>query len=51
MNLEYSGDNSRLKAEMQSVTFTPIEKSAEILYHWYQQNKSKLDINKLLVDK
>ena len=51
MNLEYSGDNSRLKSEMQKVTFTPMGKSTEILYHWYQQNKSKLDINKLLVDK
>ena len=51
MNLEYSGDNSRLRSEMRNLTFTPIEKSIAILYNWYEQNKSKLDINKLLVDK
>ncbi|HWA35546.1 MAG TPA: NAD(P)-dependent oxidoreductase [Cyclobacteriaceae bacterium] len=51
MNSEYSGDNSRLKLEIGNVNFTPLEKSVGLLYEWYRENKSKLDINKLLVDK
>lgn len=51
MGLEYSGDNSRVKAEIGSINLTPIEKSTELLYAWYKKNKNNLDINKLLVDK
>ena len=49
--LEYSGDNSRLRAEMGHLALTPLERSIEVLYHWYKRNKNSLDINKLLIDK
>jgi UDP-glucose 4-epimerase len=51
MNLEYSGDNARLKSEIGNVKFTPLEQSVSLLYDWYSQNKNRLDINKLLTDK
>lgn len=49
--LEYSGDNSRVKSEVEDLRLTPIENSIEILYEWYRKNKTNLDINKLLIDK
>lgn len=51
MGIEYSGDNSRLKAEMRNITFTSIEKGIEKLYRWYEANKPNLEIEKLLADK
>ena len=51
MGQEYSGDNFILKAEMRNVNFTPIERSIEMLYQWYERNKSTLEIRKLLKDK
>ncbi|HEY5824304.1 MAG TPA: NAD(P)-dependent oxidoreductase [Cyclobacteriaceae bacterium] len=51
MGLEYSGDNSRVKSEIGNLELTPIEKSVEKLYRWYEMNKGNLDINKLLIDK
>jgi UDP-glucose 4-epimerase len=51
MNLEYSGDNSLLKSEMKHLKLTPLEESIALLHNWYKQNKSSIDINKLLVDK
>ena len=44
---EYSGDNSRLRAEMPDFEFTPMEKSLRELYGWYTQSKSTIDRKKL----
>jgi GDP-L-fucose synthase len=49
--LEYSGDNSRLRLEIQNLKLTPIRKSIECLYDWYKGNEQNIDINKLLTDK
>jgi len=51
MGPEYSGDNSRLKAEFTGIAFTPIKKGIEKLYNYYDSNKLHLDRNKLLFDK
>lgn len=49
--LEYSGDNRRLRAEMPSLQFTPIDTAIEELFDWYAQNKQVLNKELLLVDK
>jgi GDP-L-fucose synthase len=51
MGVEYSGDNSRLRAEIPGLKFTPIEVAVKKLYSWYEDNKDKIDRNLLLVDK
>ena len=51
MGAEYSGDNSRLKAEFPGIAFTPLKKGIEKLYNYYNFNKPHLDRNKLLFDK
>ncbi|MBI5700629.1 NAD(P)-dependent oxidoreductase [Candidatus Saganbacteria bacterium] len=48
---EYSGDNSRLKTEIEGLKLTPIEESIRKLYDWYVENKSKIDKELLLFDK
>jgi len=49
--LEYSGDNSRLKNEINSIRFTEIDDAIKILYRWYNQNQQILNKEFLLVDK
>lgn len=49
--LEYSGENSLIKAEYSAYAMRPIEESVQQLYSWYCENKDKIDINNLLVDK
>ncbi|MBO5038733.1 MAG: NAD(P)-dependent oxidoreductase [Alphaproteobacteria bacterium] len=49
--LDYYGSNKRLKAELQSVAFTPINRSVEKLYAYYAANKNAIDKNLLLTDK
>ena len=51
IGLEYSGDNSRLSAEIRSLEFTPINQSIESLYTWYKENLKKIEKSLLLVDK
>jgi len=51
MGMEYSGDNSLLKKEVNDITFTPIENAVEMLYGWYDKNKSSLNKQLLLADK
>jgi len=51
MGLEYSGDNSRLKSEIPSVKFTPIDTAITELYAWYNQNKKNINKEFLLFDK
>jgi GDP-L-fucose synthase len=48
---EYSGDNSRLKSEIQNLKLTPIQNSIELLYSWYNDNRKNIDVSKLLIDK
>ena len=48
--LNYTGDNSRLKAEF-TIQFTPIKEAISKLYTYYERNKDQLDKNSLLVDK
>ena len=47
MGNEYSGDNSRLRAEMPGFKFTPMEQGLRELYGWYQQNTAAIDRKKL----
>ena len=47
MGNEYSGGNSRLRAEMPSFKFTPMEQSLRELYGWYGQNKETIDGKRL----
>lgn len=51
IGLEYSGSNQRLKQEIPGIKFTDIETGINKLYDWYQNNKDKIDKNKLLFDK
>jgi UDP-glucose 4-epimerase len=44
---EYSGDNSMLLNELDGFAFTPLEKSVEDLYRWYECNKHLIDKDKL----
>lgn len=49
--LNYSGSNARLKAEMPSITFTPLETAVKELFKYYEENRGLLDKNLLLHDK
>lgn len=51
LGVEYSGDNSRLKAEMPGFAFTPIEDGVRRLYDWYRTNPDRINVNALLLDK
>ena len=50
MGLEYSGDNSRLKAEMKDLTLTLLDQAITELYHWYEEHKGSLNKEVLLTD-
>lgn len=51
MGLEYSGDNSRLRNEIKSLTFSLLRDSIQSLTEWYQSRKNEININSLLIDK
>lgn len=51
LDLEYSGDNLRLKSVMSNYKPTPFEKSLPELYDWYSKNLNLIDRNLLLFDK
>jgi GDP-L-fucose synthase len=51
LGLEYSGSNSRLKAECDCYPQTPFIDSVTSLINWYKSIKPDLDVNLLLVDK
>lgn len=51
LGLEYSGDNTRLKSEINNIHLTPIHEAIEELYSWYAEHKLQLDENLLLTDK
>jgi UDP-glucose 4-epimerase len=51
MGPEYSGDNSRLKAEIPSFPFTALREAVRSLYGWYSENRGLIRRDLLLVDK
>ena len=51
LGTEYSGDNARLKNEIKSISFTPIDHSIDRLYKWYSDNHNLINKDYLLVDK
>jgi GDP-L-fucose synthase len=51
LGVEYSGDNSRLKAEIQGLPFTPLEDAIRSLYVWYEEHRGLIRRDLLLVDK
>ncbi len=48
---EYTGDNTRLKATIPELRFTPTEIAVERLYRWYAERKDSIVYERLLVDK
>ena len=51
LGVEYSGDNTRLRQEINGLRFTPIDEAIGQLYAWYLANKSILKKDLLLHDK
>jgi UDP-glucose 4-epimerase len=51
LGVEYSGDNSRLRAEMPELVLTPIDQAIAELFAWYSQHRDSVDRDALLVDK
>ncbi len=51
MGPEYSGDNSRLRAELSTVEFTPLREAVRKLYGWYCENIHLVRKEALLADK
>jgi len=51
MGVEYSGDNSRLKAELPDFKFTELEAGVRRLYEWYKANPALIKKDELLLDK
>lgn len=49
--MDYTGDNSRLRAEFPSMAFTPFNTAIEKLYDYYSKNKDLIDIELLKTDK
>ncbi len=49
--LEYSGDNSRLRAEMPELKLTSLDESIARLYDWYAAHLHVIERDKLLVDR
>ncbi len=51
LGMEYSGDNSRLRAEISSLTFATHENSIRQLHDWYKNNIHLINRKALLIDK
>lgn len=51
LGIEYSGDNSRLKNEINGINFTPIEQAVQNLYMWYSSNQHLINYENLLFDR
>ena len=43
MGVEYSGDNARLKGEIPSLVFTPMEAAVEKLWEWYRDHRELIN--------
>jgi UDP-glucose 4-epimerase len=48
---EYTGDNTRLKAAVPELRFTPAERAVERLFRWYADRKDRIVYERLLVDR
>ena len=46
-NLEYTANNSRLRAEMQELNVTPMETALGDLYKYYSEHRDQIDFNVL----
>lgn len=51
MGLEYSGDNTRLRNEIKTLSYTDLSTAIQSLYTWYSVNKSTINKEVLLYDK
>lgn len=51
LGIEYSGNNSRLKKELEDFEFRKILDSINQLYYWYSKNKHIINKELLLIDK
>jgi UDP-glucose 4-epimerase len=51
MGTEYTGDNCRLRQEIQSLKFTTHENAIRKLSEWYRENIHMIDRESLLIDK
>ena len=49
-NLDYTGDNSRLRSEIGDLRITPMHTAIEELYRYYQKHQGLIDPEKLKVD-
>lgn len=49
--LNYTGCNSRLRAQIPSLRFTSLKRAVEDLYRYYQEKKSMLNVDFLQTDK
>lgn len=47
---EYTGNNERLKNEVEDLKITPLKKAIEKLYGWYQEHRGDIDRSLLLID-
>jgi len=50
LNLEYSGDNTRLLKEMDNFNFTSFDAALKELYNWYKARTSEIDKEKIVRD-
>lgn len=48
---EYTGNNSRLRAEMPDISFTPILSAVEMLRDWYSEKLDEIDLDLLREDR
>jgi GDP-L-fucose synthase len=51
MGPEYTGDNSRLRAEMPGFQFTSLDGGIKSLYDWYSSIKKEIDYEKIASDR
>ena len=51
MTPEYTGGNSRLKAEIPGFQFTSLDEGIKKLHSWYIENKPSLDEGKISIDR
>lgn len=49
-NLDYTGDNSRLRSEIKGLRITPMAEAIEALYRYYQKHSDLIDPEKLKFD-
>jgi UDP-glucose 4-epimerase len=50
MGPEYTGDNSRLRQEIDGLSFTDHREAVHRLYRWYEANLHSIEREKLLID-